>query len=487
MDLEFNYDTPFEDDFVKAMKPGWSRGEYVNNALSPYAPWKSQALPLSPALFNWRSGGTYGKKVIFLGDSTTSAPSPPWADITGKMGQFNTAGGQIDNVSMVNAGEIGVKFSNVMNGTSVFNVNWLTAQTFDLLVVCLGINDVRDGSTNAAQISTMLTNLVAAAHAAQPNACIVLWTPNSFLSNDPTSSGYITPNISFAQQYTDALWNGYNNVVGTWPTYVAHLDKQQIYGRTCLPGPTALMQDTLHPDTVTGYQASALALANLIIPRGWPFTGPATQKDLFLTENVLLLNGNNVLDARGRHTMVANVGLVTASGGWLNFDGSSGLTTSDNPTDFQFGTWSGGAGTAKCTVEIQINSPVRVQANGQVLYCNNNNLQMGNGSDPNCYMNIGNYGNTNLTNDTIVTGGVVNYAFEYGQNKYSTYKNGVRTSTGFSNADFNAGAGTLFLGQEQTGWPAVLFKGQARYRVTRECRYNHAPAYTVYPDMWPTT
>lgn len=447
------------------------------------------ALPaLSAALTNWRSGGTYGKKVIFLGDSTTSGPSPSYAAIDTKFNAaYNTAGNIGDNLQLVNAGEIGVKFSNVMNGTSVFNINWLTAQTFDLLVVCLGINDVRDGSTNAAQISTMLTNLVSAVHTARPNANIILWTPNSFLSNDPTSSNYITPNISFAQQYTDVVWNGYNGVVGNWPTYVAHVDKQQVYGRVCQPGPTSLMQDVIHPDTNTGYGPSLPALATMMRPRGYPFTVAPTQ-DPFLVENKLTLNGDSLTPAVGSHTLTQTNGSITASGGWLVFSGGAAVKILDNLSDFLAGAWdSSTVFTAKLTIDIQMIPDSAAQPNGRVYVTNGSNIKIDNNADTTNTVDVSSFGSTILSSDQIVKSSRTDWSFAYGQGIASTYKNGVRTSKAFYNVDFNTGAGTLWIGQENTGWAAVVFTGQLRIRWTNENRYNHAPTIATYPGQWPTT
>lgn len=440
---------------------------------------------LDPALVTWRQGGTRNKKILFWGDSTTAGPSPPWADIANKAGtNFGGAGQQLDGVVLQNGGEIGATLTNAMNNTSTFNINWLLTQTFDLVVICFGINDVRQGAVNAAGISTLLTSAVNQIHTSKPNANIVLWTPNSFLSTDPTSSGYVVP-LASAQTYTDALWNGYNNVVGNWPTFVAHVDKQQIYGRTCQPT-SPLMQDIIHPDTNTGYTASLKALCDRLIPRGYPFNVAMTN-DVFLTENVLTLNGDSLVDARGRHVLTAAAGTVTASGGWLNFDGASGLKILDNLADFNYGICDGGANdTARVTVDIQIISPVRAQSNGQ-YFTTNGNLQLDNDPSPNYTLQV--FGALTASGGSpLVTGSKVDIAFAYSHDRYSTYLNGVQTSIGYQNADFTAGgSAALFIGQATDAWAAVFFQGQMRLRITRENRYNHNATYTPYPGTWPTS
>lgn len=441
--------------------------------------------PLIAALANYRQGGTYGKKVYFHGDSTTSAPSPIYADITGKFSAaYNTPGGIGDSLNIVNAGEIGVKLSAVLANTSVFTMNALIAAAPDLVVACFGINDVRDGTTSRAQLVTMLQSYVNTIHASLPNCNIILWTPNSFLSNDPTASGYIQPNISFAQAYTDIIWNAYNDVVGQWPTFVAHVDKQQVYGRVCAPGPTSLMQDVIHPDTNTGYQPSLPALATVMRPRGWPFTVAPTQ-DPFLAQTVLGINGDTTNDYTGRHVLTQlPVPGVIASGAGLVFSGGAALKVLDNLSDFLAGV----GAAAKLTIDMQITPDLaHAQPNGIQYVLNNSNLNLGNTADTANTMNASGFGTTVLSSDTITKGSRTDWSICIGQGIYSTYRNGTRTNKAFVTADLNTGAGTLWIGQENSGWATVVFYGTLRLRYTIENRYNHAPTIATYPTLYPTT
>jgi hypothetical protein len=98
-----------------------------------------------------------------------------------------------------------------------------------------------------------------------PGTDIILWTPNSFLTTDPTSSGYVNP-LASAQAYTDILWNACNNTPapGTW-TYLTKFDKQTTtFGRVCQPT-SALMSDVIHPSP-NGYLESLKPLVAPLTP-----------------------------------------------------------------------------------------------------------------------------------------------------------------------------------------------------------------------------
>lgn len=441
-------------------------------------------IPLNAALVPWRQRGTRGKTLLCCGDSHTAVS--PWGDFPTKFGSnWGAAGQQLDGISYIQAGEVGVKFSNVMNGTSVYNINWILTQNFDAIHMELGTNDVRDGSTSRAQLVTMIQNFVSTIHASKPNAVIILRTPNSFLSTDPTSSGYVTP-LASAQAYTDILWNAYNDVVGTWPGYVAHYDTQTLtFGRTCQPT-SAYMADIIHPNDA-GYTASLAAAANLLVPRGWPFTGRQPATDIFLPELSLLLNGDSVSDASGHHTLTQSPSGVTASGGWLVFNGTAALKVLDNLSTFSFGKYDGTTNTLAGTIEIQCIPAVRSQPNGQVMLASSGGYQFSNAADPTNTYQVFGVGTTE--GNGIATQGVLsNLAWSWGNGgRYACYKNGDATGhQGFVNADFTTGL-AQWIGQETTGWAAVVYAGQLRMRITTECRYNNNATYTPYPGPWPTS
>ena len=132
----------------------------------------------------------------------------------------------------------------VINGTPVL-------QLPSLIVMCWGINDVRTGTTSQAQLVALLTRAVNRIRAVLPSTDIVLWGPNTFLADDPTSAGLVTP-LASAQSYSSLLYGAYQSLKNVWPNVVV-LQKQDIFGKACLTfaqtGGSGLsyMSDQLHP------------------------------------------------------------------------------------------------------------------------------------------------------------------------------------------------------------------------------------------------
>lgn len=191
-------------------------------------------------------------RVTFWGDSTTLLALNMWSLIDS---QIKTVGGEMDGVTFTNLG---------LNGETMLGATTaeVIATSPDLIVLCFGINDVRTGGVDAATLQARIASKVATVRAALPGCDWVLWTPNSLLSTDPSSSGFVTP-LGSAQAYTDVMWNAYNNLVGQY-TNTIHVDKMQIFGRTC-PATSALMNDILHPSNA-GQLAAFEALLPLIQP-----------------------------------------------------------------------------------------------------------------------------------------------------------------------------------------------------------------------------
>jgi len=198
------------------------------------------------------SGGVAGKTVTMWGDSTTQVALNMW-DIIDR--QVKGAGGELAGCNFVNLGLNG----QTMAGASVAE---LVATDPDLVVLCFGLNDVRLGGVTVPDMQSRISTKIEAVRALLPNCDFVLWTPNSMLSTDPGSTGYVVP-LASAQAYTDTMWNAYNNLVGTIPNAI-HVDKMQVFGRTC-PATSVLMTDILHPSN-EGQSAAFSSLLPLITP-----------------------------------------------------------------------------------------------------------------------------------------------------------------------------------------------------------------------------
>lgn len=134
----------------------------------------------------------------------------------------------------------------LINGTPLLQVP-------GLIVLCLGINDVRTGTTSQAQLTALLIQAVNRIRAVLPTTDIVLWGPNSLLADDPTGAGLVSPaTAAAAQSYASLLYNAYASLRNSWPNVLV-LQKQDIFGKTCVSyaasggAAGSWMSDQLHP------------------------------------------------------------------------------------------------------------------------------------------------------------------------------------------------------------------------------------------------
>ncbi len=192
--------------------------------------------------------------MTFWGDSTTQLALVMFEIM---QGEISSAGGYLEGVNVINMGSSGQTMAGALG-----SISEIYATNPDLLIICFGINDVRTGGVTASALAASITTAVNLVKANRPNCDIVLWTPNSFLSTDPGSTGYVVP-LASAQAYTDVMWNAYNSLVGAFANVVS-LDKQQVFGRVCQPTST-LMNDVIHPSN-DGQRDALRPLLDLVIP-----------------------------------------------------------------------------------------------------------------------------------------------------------------------------------------------------------------------------
>ena len=205
--------------------------------------------------------------------------------------------------------------------------------------------------------------------------------------------------------------------------------------------------------------------------------GSVTPTDPFWAQTVLLLNGNALEDATGRHALIAYEGIVTASGGFLQFGGAASLRIEDNLADF--------AGGGPYTWEGESFSPVDLAATAVLL----STLDVGNGWE------IFERPNPNSTGGYYVDGGVYQepgglswadglshpWAMVMDENNnFSFYFEGTRHAF-VEDVPNPAGVGPLFIGRE-SATSAKNFIGGMRCRLTRAARYS-GPSYV--PPTYP--
>jgi len=194
---------------------------------------------------------------------------------------------------------------------------------------------------------------------------------------------------------------------------------------------------------------------------------------------VLLLNGGSLVDSSGRHTLIANDGTVTSSGGRLSFDGASSLRIDDNLSDFSFpgdftieGEFFGtvaGAGT-----EVFFSNYVGQAGDFELFTRGSPSFAMGIYSTSGVYFE----GGPAVVDDTVHA-----FAFVRQGTTVSYYVDGTRIaqdSSGLQDYTMDTPS-SVFIGRE--GAASKFFKGLLRLRVDNGVALYTGATYT--PPTWP--
>lgn len=214
--------------------------------------------------------------VPFTGDSTTSNAITLFAAL-GASSELNAL------ANIPNRGSNGFRLTDYLLNTNgiTYPQSAVLGMSPAVLPICFGINDVRTGATTQAQLISMIDAAIYATLngttsgatytsplgagttftwpstiAANPDCKIILWGPNSFTSDDPGATGYVTNTgaiaganlAAAAQNATDILYNAYQAFASDSRIF-ALVQKQDIFGRTCQTNAASgLMTDILHPN-----------------------------------------------------------------------------------------------------------------------------------------------------------------------------------------------------------------------------------------------
>lgn len=205
-----------------------------------------------------------GVAVAIVGDSTSTLTINAQAMAT-ELAFFQAGGEALNGYTLLDFGNSGASLATWLagGGTTGHTLADLIAAAPDLIVFSFGINDVRLGATTEDALYALHAQAMDRLRQALPGAEIVLRMPNSLLSDDPGSTGYVSP-LASAQTYTDILRNAYYRLAYQYPNAVLLDTQRAIFGTAALPAASnPWMQDVLHPSTL-GYQYLARALAALI-------------------------------------------------------------------------------------------------------------------------------------------------------------------------------------------------------------------------------
>lgn len=210
-----------------------------------------------PQLAKWFAGGIDGKKIVFVGDSTSDG-SGNASGLYTELARFQTAKGSplngpsLSGVTIVSRGANGQTAAGYLTS----NLPTAIADAADLYVVSLLINDVRGGACDLATAKTRLRAIVEGLRAGVPDACIILRMPNPLKIVD---DGFVTPYTS-ATDYSYIIRDAYLSFADEWDDVLLWDTWRDLFG---WPGSTSadnLLGDALHPANYTMIARAIVAL-----------------------------------------------------------------------------------------------------------------------------------------------------------------------------------------------------------------------------------
>lgn len=265
----------------------------------------------SPYLKNWFSSALSGKKIAWVGDSTTLGIETNANVIAYRNAVYVTnAGSALTGVTQSFFSSNGDTLQNfIINATAGKGVSDVIAAAPNLVILSYGINDVRLGNRTKAQVQADLITAVSTILAALPTCDVVLRMPNSFLTTDVGGNGYVVPNGS-AQAYSTILKDAYRALARNWPNVVLYDAQATVFPETCQA--TYLYNaDQLHPNEA-GYEKIYDELIKIAVPNNPVNVNRAVNKGFadhaqsvsfggaHLTYPDVVLNGDYTLVTRGR-------------------------------------------------------------------------------------------------------------------------------------------------------------------------------------------
>ena len=322
--------------FISA--PGSATAAQLSATYGPTAaPMVSAFAPANTAyLDKWFSGGIKGKKIVFVGDSTTEYAY----GLTRAMNYYTRRGRELADVAFLNYGVNGQTLALWQaDSTTRYGATGTIAQNADLYVLSYGDNDVRTGAMTE---DTLVTNLSAAVDSLRANgtSTVLLRMPATFTATDTGALGTVVPTAS-AQAYSTLLRNAYTRTAAA--KGCALLDTQAlVYGLTSKPDTQSpFMLNQIHPNDA-GNNAMARELVKMI---GVPAVTPPS---------VFTMPGKVAVGTIGSQTFTngGRVALGFANYRPVNGSGSLTIELRKFPTNTVIGTvtYTGGYGSGNVMV-----------------------------------------------------------------------------------------------------------------------------------------
>jgi lysophospholipase L1-like esterase len=287
----------------------------------------------SPNIKDFYKSSKNGKKISFVGDSTTDiAPA-----LYSRLDLYKAVGGWLQGITYVNRGNNGGTVRDfVSSNTTRNNLTLTLTDNADLYVLSYGINDIRvggDANQIRADLKTAIDSMLA-----QPQAYVLIRVPNTFLTTN--TSNWVVPNSS-AQEYSSRMWE----ICESFRGYSDRLDiidiPNLIFGRKAVAS-HPLMLNQLHPNDF-GYSSIADEITELmsgqqkndfntfndyeVIAKGWvqtPSTDITTSTFKFFTNSVKTLQIDDIVYLGNSYSFAIDQTPTVSSGFWTITHGHTG-------------------------------------------------------------------------------------------------------------------------------------------------------------------
>ena len=211
----------------------------------------------APALSNWFKGGVSGKKIAWVGDSTTWLLETVPENLAYLTNNYTQAGQPLAGVTHMwfgASGEHMSRFKNNLTSPSTVAIAQVIAANPDLIVFCYGINDIRDGGTTYEMARATLLIVIQQLRAALPNCDILLRMPNSFVTTNIDGLNFVPSTHGFtgmtqaqaAQAAVNILRDTYRAAQNLWPNVVLLNTIGDVFPEIC-PATSPLLRDQIHP------------------------------------------------------------------------------------------------------------------------------------------------------------------------------------------------------------------------------------------------
>ena len=192
-------------------------------------------------------------KICMIGDSTTDGNAGPAKTMYDVLKLYQKSNQLLENSTIIDRGSNGstaeAYIGNYNQGSGMlYNA---IQDNADLYIVCLGINDVRQGNCDKPTLVNRLKFIVNEI-LNNTKGKVILRVPNS-LGSDDVNEEYIIPYTS-AQQYTNILYDAYEELKNYWSKdKVRTLNMMDlIFGKESIPSAgNPLMGDVLHPSLIS--------------------------------------------------------------------------------------------------------------------------------------------------------------------------------------------------------------------------------------------